>query len=524
MNIPMKKIIEGLSRPEAWPDPADEVEVRQTHSSVIFLGKDTVFKIKKPVDFGFLDFTTLKKRRHFCEEEVRLNRRLSPDAYLGVVPVTQGKKGLRFGGEGEAVEWAVHMKRLDEKRFLSTLLEKNEVSPPDMVRVARRIAAFHAEAPTSPEIARIGGKAAILFNTEENFRQIQPHVGKTLDRETFRVLRAYTETFIQANDDLLTEREARGWIRDGHGDLHAQHICLDEKIHIFDCIEFNERFRFGDILNDAAFLIMDLDRLGYPDLSRAFPSAYLEMMDQKNQGALLNFFCCYRAVVRGKVEGFRSLDPDVPENQALEAARNAASFHKLALGYARTLFPATLLIGCGLMGSGKSSAARGLRRFLDLEVLSSDKVRKELAGISAHGSSHVPFGEDIYSPEFTDRTYRELLKRAENFLAEGKSVFLDASFMDPARRAAAMELAGRTGARPILVHFYADEGVLRSRLRKRAAGKSSISDGREEILAQQASAFTEPKEIPGKSRFTVDTSQGTGETVRAIYARLLSTT
>jgi len=524
MNIPMKKIIGDLSRPGAWPHPPGMVEIRQTHISVIFLGKGTVFKIKKPVDFGFLDFTTLEKRRHFCEEEVRLNRRLSPDDYLGVVPVTQGKNGLRFGGEGEAVEWAVQMKRLDEQRFLSTLLERDQVSPSDMVRVAGRIAAFHAEAPTTPEITRIGGKDAILFNTKENFEQIEPHVGKTLNRETFKVIRDYTETFIGANDDLLTEREARGWIRDGHGDLHAQHICLDEKIRIFDCIEFNERFRFGDILNDAAFLVMDLDRLGYPGLSRAFQSAYLEMMEQKNQGALLNFFCCYRAVVRGKVEGFRSMDPDVPENQALEAARSAASFHKLALHYARTLSPATLILGCGLMGSGKSSAAKGLGRFLDLVVLSSDKVRKELAGISPHGSRRVPFGEDIYSAEFTDRTYGELFRRTGNFLAEGKSVFLDASFMDPARRAAAMELAGKTGARPILVHFHADEGVLRSRLRQRAAGKSSISDGREEILDQQIRAFKEPEEIPEKSRFTVETSRGAGETVSAIYDRLLSTT
>ncbi|MBN2720483.1 MAG: AAA family ATPase [Proteobacteria bacterium] len=520
----MKKIIEDLSRSDAWPDPAHEIEVRQTHISVIFLGKKTVFKIKKPVDFGFLDFTTLEKRRHFCEEEVRLNRRLSPDAYLGVVPVTRGKTGLRFGGEGEPVEWAVHMKRLDEQRFLSTLLEKNEVSPSDMVRVAKRIAAFHAEAPTTPEITRIGGKEAILFNTKENFEQIEPHVGKTLDRETFQVIRDYTETFIRANDHQLTEREARGWIRDGHGDLHAQHICLDGKIRIFDCIEFNERFRFGDILNDAAFLVMDLDRLGYPDLSGAFQSAYLEMTQQKDQKALMNFFCCYRAVVRGKVEGFRSLDPDVPENQALEAARSAESFHKLALRYARTLSPPTLILGCGLMGSGKSSAARGLGRFLDLKVLSSDKVRKELAGISPHGPRRVPFGEDIYSPEFTDLTYRELLKRGENSLVKGESVFLDASFMDPARRAAAMELAGKTGARPILVHFQGDEGVLRKRLRQRAAGRSSISDGREEILDQQIRAFKEPKEIPEKSLFTVDTSRGAAETVRAIYARLLSTT
>ena len=518
----MTSIIEDLLDTRAYPEKTSQVEIIQTHISYIFLTDHFVYKIKKPVNFGFLDFTTLENRRHFCEEEVRLNRRLSPDVYLDVIPVTMGENGLRFGGDGEPVEYAVHMKRLDEKRFLSTLLEKGKVAPAEMDRVAQKIAAFHRQAPTSPEIALTGGRKAVIFNTRENFQQIEPHVGKTLDRETFHRIRDYTEAFIEVNSDLFRERETGGWIRDGHGDLHTQHICLDEKIQIFDCIEFNERFRFGDILCDAAFLVMDLDRLGHGGLSRAFRSAYLDLMDQREQEALLNFFCCYRAVVRGKVEGFRSLDPNIPGREALEAQQSASAFHRLALRYARTLFPVTLVVGCGLMGSGKSSAANSLGRLLDLEILSSDRIRKELAGISSDDARHVPFGEDIYSAQFTARTYGELFGTAEKHLSEGKSVFIDASFIDPDRRAEAMELARKRNVRGILVHFHADEEELRSRLRKRAGEKTAISDGREEILAEQVRAFREPDDIPRDSLLSVDTSRGKRETVRAIYSRLLS--
>jgi len=523
MNIPIEKIIEELSRPEAWPDQVDSVEVLQTHISVIFLAGDQVLKVKKPVDFGFLDFTTLEKRRHFCEEEVRLNRRLSPDIYLGVLPVTTGADGLRFGGPGNPVEYAVLMRRLDEEKLLSSLLESERAGPADMERVARKIAAFHKGTPASPEITRIGGTEAVIFNTEENFEQIQPYIGETLDQGTFERIRDYTRSFIRSNEDLFKQREAERWIRDGHGDLHTQHICLDDEIQIFDCIEFNERFRYGDILSDAAFLIMDLDRLGFGDLAQAFRTDYLGLMDQQDQNALLNFYGCYRAVVRGKVEGFRSRDTGIPEAEALAAAGSARSFHLLAQRYARTLYPLTLIVACGLMGSGKSSSAACLQELLDVEIVSSDRVRKELAGLEPSATRHVPFGSGIYSEMHSARTYEELHRRAEAFLGEGQSVFIDASYMDPSRRAEAMEVARETGVRAILIHFEADNGELKDRLGKRVREKSEVSDGRESILSEQMEAFTPPDELPGTARLTVDTSRGTEETLRTIYSRLLST-
>ena len=523
MNIPVEKIIEELSRPEAWPDPVDSVEVRQTHISVIFLSHDRVLKVKKPVDFGFLDFTTLEKRHHFCEVEVDLNRRLSPEAYLGVLPVTHGADGLRFGGPGDPVEYAVFMKRLDEEKLLWALLERRAVGPPDMERIARKIASFHREASKSPEITRIGGTEAVIFNTEENFDQIEPYVGETLDRGTFERVRDYTRGFIRANEDLFRKREAEGWIRDGHGDLHTQHICLDDEIQIFDCIEFNERFRFGDILSDAAFLVMDLDRLGFGDLAQVFRSAYLGLMGQEKQSALLNFYSCYRAVVRGKVEGFRSRDTAIPAAEAQEAARSARSFHHLAGRYAGTLHPPALIVACGLMGSGKSTAALRLRELLDIEILSSDRVRKELADIKPTTSIHVPFGEDIYSREFTLRTYGELHQRARALLEEGRSVFLDASYMDPSRRSEAMDVAREKGVRAILIYFEADKGALEARLEERIGQKSEISDGRGAILSHQMEIFRPPDELPAAQRLTVDTSRSAEETLKSIYSRLLST-
>ena len=523
MNLPVDRIIKELSRPEAWPDPVKYVEVRQTHISIIFLSHDRVLKVKKPVDFGFLDFTTLEKRRHFCEMEVSLNRRLSPEAYLGVLPVTRGADGLRFGGPGDPVEYAVFMKKLDEEKLLRALLERGKAGPLDMERIARKIASFHREASTSREITRVGGTEAVIFNTEENFNQIEPYIGETLDMGTFERVRDYTRGFIRANEGLFQQREAEGWIRDGHGDLHTQHICLDDEIQIFDCIEFNERFRFGDILSDAAFLAMDLDRLGFADLAHAFRSAYLGLMDQEDQGPLLNFYSCYRAVVRGKVEGFRSRDTAIPKAEAMDAARTARSFHYLAGRYAGTLHPPTLIIACGIMGSGKSTAAEKLRELLDIEILSSDRLRKEIAGIEPTTSVHVPFGADIYSGESTYRTYQELHKRAASFLQEGRSVFLDASYMDPSRRAEAMNTAQEAGVRVVLVHFDADRNELKARLAKRTGQKSEVSDGREEILSQQMEVFQPPDEIPAPQRLTVDTSRSTGETIREIYCRLLST-
>lgn len=527
MEITTDRIIEELSRPEAYRHDPEAVQVVQTHISVVFLAGEQVFKIKKPVDFGFLDFTTLKKREHFCRRELDLNRRLSPDIYLDVVPIIEANGQLRVGGpetEGyPVVEFAVHMKRLDESRLLSNLLPAGKVDTGTIERIADRIAAFHRGCETSEEITGIGGIEGVRFNTEENFQQVEPFIGNTVSRETFDLVAEYTRTFIDVNRDMLAARERDGWIRDGHGDLHSQHICLTDSISIFDCIEFNERFRFADVLCDAAFLGMDLDRSGYRDLAGIFEDHYLSVMDLSQFRSLYNFYACYRAVVRGKVEGFRSADPSVPAAEAENAAENARSFFRLAADYARTLHPPTLFITCGAMGSGKSTLARAVANRFNVEVILSDVVRKELAGLDPSESREVPFGQDIYSSGFTLRTYQELHNRAAAVLTGGGSVVLDASYIDPGMRAEAVRTARSAGARALLIWINADRQTLLARLRQRRTG-ADVSDGREEILSQQLEALTPPgDEVPHDCILELDGRQSAAEWINLVNQAALAT-
>jgi aminoglycoside phosphotransferase family enzyme/predicted kinase len=522
LNIPTDRIIEELSRPEAYPEPVQSVQILQTHISVIFLAGSLVYKVKKPVDFGFLDFTTLAKRHHFCLEELTLNRRLSPALYIDVIPITEQNGNLQFGGSGTPVEYAVLMKRLEEAQFLSSLLERGDVTDEMVDRLADKIASFHTSAATSEEITRIGGTETVEFNTEENFRQIEPYIGRNLSQKTFNLITGYTRTFREANKGQFREREKGGWIRDGHGDLHAQHICMNEEIQIYDCIEFNRRFRYADVLSDASFLAMDILMRGYADLADRYTRAYLSRTGQQGTEALYHFYACYHAVVRGKVEGLRSEDPNITDEETQSAAENARGYFKLAERYARTPYPVTLLVTCGLMGSGKSSLASGLSELMDIQIISTDWVRKELAGIDPASSRHVPFQEDIYSEQFTDRTYGELFDRASRLLTEGRTVLLDGTFTDPARREQALEVARSTGVRFLILYLETEEEILRSRLRERV-DKVTITDGREEILTDQMGTFVPPVDDPEGSVLIIDASGAEKEIIRSAYRRVLST-
>jgi len=521
VNIPTHRIIEELSRPEAYPEPIQGVRVLQTHISIVFLAGSRVYKVKKPVDLGFLDFTTLDKRHHFCLEELTLNRRLSPALYIDVIPITEQNGNLKFGGSGTPVEYAVRMKRLDEARFLSSLLERGDVTREMMERLADKVAVFHTLAAASDKITRIGGTETIQFNTEENFQQIEPYIGQSLSEKTFNLVVGYTRAFREANEDLFREREEGGWIRDGHGDLHAQHVYMNKDIQIYDCIEFNRRFRYADILCDASFLAMDIQMRGYADLADRYTSAYLSETGQLGMEALYNFYSCYHAVVRGKVENFHSEDPDIKGEEKQSASQNARQYFKLAERYARTPYPLSVLVTCGLMGSGKTFLASGLSKLMDIQVLSTDRVRKELAGIDPVSSRHVPFLEDIYSGQSTEQVYKEIFIRADRLLTEGCTVLLDGTFADPLRRKQALEVARGAGARFLLLYLEAGEEILRSRLRERT-GKVTVTDGREEILADQMGNFVPPVDDPEGSLVSIDASGSESEMIKFAYHTVLS--
>jgi aminoglycoside phosphotransferase family enzyme len=298
--------------------------------SFVFLTGEYVYKVKKPVNLGYLDYTTLDKRRFYCQREVELNRRLCPDAYLGVLPITREGDRICIDGGGEVIEYAVKMRRLPREAMMDTLLADNEVTPQMVAGVAQRLAEFHWGAEV---ISGFGDLDTITKNTEENFTQTEKYIGRTITREQYRRIRAYTDGFTAENASLFQKRIADGRIRDCHGDLHAAHICFTDGICIYDCIEFNDRFRYCDVAAEVAFLAMDLDRYGHADLSQSFVDAYVGESGDKELLTLLNFYKCYFAYVRGKVESFKLDDPYVSEEEKAKTSDVAKRYFRLAESY-----------------------------------------------------------------------------------------------------------------------------------------------------------------------------------------------
>jgi hypothetical protein len=507
----LDELIAGLSLGDAYPHAASPVEVVQTHISVVFLTGDRAYKIKKPVDLGFLDFTTLEKRLADCEAEVRLNRRLAPDVYLGVEPVVRGAGGvLRLGGEGEPVEWAVAMRRLPADRTLEALLERDELGAELLAEVGRRLAAFHEGAARGPEIDRWGRFEVVAGNARENFEQTRRFVGSTVSAPVWRRLRELTEHELEARRGLIEERARRGATRDTHGDFHLDHVYSlpgrepPGDLPIVDCIEFNERFRYADPISDAAFLVMDLAFHGRDDLAGAFAAAYLEAAGDADGAALLPHYVAYRAVTRGKVESLTAGEDEVPEGQRWRDLQRARAHFLLGLG--RLAPPAErpcLVLTAGPPASGKSRLAEGLAAAAGFTVVASDAVRKELAGIDPHESARAPVDQGIYDPAWNERTYAVCLERAERHLFEGGRVAVDASFQREADRRSFLD-AARAWCVPARV-FLCEVGPEEAR-RRLAARRGDVSDAYWEVHEALAARF-EPPGAETATRLTrLDTS------------------
>ena len=330
----LPELIQALLNPEVYPDHPPRVELAQTQISYVLLAGDFVYKIKKPVDMGFLDYSTLDKRLYYCKKEVELNSRLCADTYLGVVPLSFEKGRTVLNGAGKTIEYAVKMRRLPQDRMMDALLPQNKVTAEMVEQVAGILAAFHKKADTSPEITKEGGIEAVIKNTSENFEQTEKYFGIIITPETYEHIKSYTENFIKDNRALFLKRMAEGKVRDCHGDLHANHICFTGRgICIYDCIEFIDRLRYTDIAADIAFLAMDLDHFRRADLSKGFIDAYVKKSGDKELLKLLNFYKCYRAYVRGKVGCFGYDDPHISDKEKDKIAANAANYFRQAESY-----------------------------------------------------------------------------------------------------------------------------------------------------------------------------------------------
>ena len=320
MDATLPDHIQGLLSPKAYPHAPKDVELRQTHISYVFLADELVYKMKKPLDLGFLDFTTLEKRRHFCEEEVRLNRRLCDETYLDVVPVVETDAGVQVEAEGEPIDFAVKMRRLPEDGMMTAVLERNALTSAQLRRLAAKIAEFHASSEQSDTIDELGGFETAKTNWEENFEQTDSKIGVTISQQQFDDIRSFIDREVKQNADVFDLRAREGRIRDCHGDMRSDAVCfVKDGVCIYDCIEFNERFRYSDVASDVAFLAMDLEFRGYQALSDELLGAYIGATGDSTLPLVLPFYKCYRAYVRGKVDGFQL---DQPEIDAADAGRD----------------------------------------------------------------------------------------------------------------------------------------------------------------------------------------------------------
>ena len=331
-----KQIVKALLRPDAYEEETGQIELRQTHISFIFLTRDFAYKVKKAVDFGFLDFTTIEKRRFFCEKELVLNRRLCGDMYIDVVPIKKSDV-IRMNGEGETIEYAVKMRRISEEKIMTRLLEEGKVDKEVIDKIAGIIAEFHLKAENSEKINKFGSLSIIDTNWRENFEQTQEFIDTTISLKNYHLIHEKVINFMKKNYAFLEKRVADKRIRECHGDIHSGNIFIDNNVYIFDAIEFNERFRYSDCASDIAFLAMDLDLKNHKELSDYLIQKYVNYSLDNELEKVLTFYKCYRAYVRGKVISFKLNDPNMDDKGKSNAQKEAIAYFNLAIQYAKQL-------------------------------------------------------------------------------------------------------------------------------------------------------------------------------------------
>lgn len=520
----MAALPEDLLDPDAFPAIGPRsIELIETHISWVFLTEEDAFKVKKPVELGFLDFRTLEQRRVACEAEVRLNARLAPHVYKGVVPVRRGPDGrLRIGFAGEIVDWAVHMVRLPDAWRAVDRLRKGELTGESVDGVSARLAAFHAAARCDEETSRYGAPEAVAKSVEENFRQMGSEVLRHVDQAAANEIEAFQRGFLRERSELLAARVASRRVRDGHGDLRLEHVYLDDRggITIIDCIEFNDRFRYGDVCADVAFLAMDLAYEGRVDLAERLVARYARDADDFDLYPVLDFYESYRAVVRAKVS--MMLAADESAGAEVRARADAAARRFLVLASAaprRPLIPPMVVAVAGVIASGKSTVADAMGAAMGAPVVDADRTRKHLAGVAHATSIHDKAWSGAYELAFTHVVYAEVRRRADVVLASGRPVVIDASFRSAAERRAVEQLARDHAVPFLLVECRASKETCRARLRVREAAPG-VSDGRLAVFEDFCASFEPVVELPAGEHVVVDTERALAENLLRLRPRI----
>ncbi len=482
MSQPVSFPIEKMLNPTAFPHSVDGIELLQTHISWVTLTGQFAYKIKKPVDFGFLDFSTIQRRKHFCEEELRLNGRLAPDLYLDVVPITANGDQLVIGGDTCPIEFAVKMRQFQQSDLLSEVVKRHELVPSHIDRLAGQIARFHQSINVAGPESDFGTDAAVWQPVAENFDRLLsgPH-----DEWTPRIqqLRDWSQSEHVCLATVFADRKQRGFIRECHGDMHLGNMILDgDDITVFDGIEFNDRLRWIDVISEVAFVVMDLKDLSESALGHRFLNAYLERTGDYAGLKVMRFYEAYRAMVRAKVDHIRSEQSDLTPSDKEEILEDCHHYITLAERITRTTKP-RLYITHGVSGSGKTTGTQQLIEDVGAIRVRSDVERKRLLGLSANENTST--AQDAYTAGHSRRTYDRLAALSRSVLKAGYSVVVDATFLRKADRAHFRHLADELTVPFHIVPFTAEPNELRRRIDSRAKFQSDASEATVNVLEQQ---------------------------------------
>lgn len=474
-------LIESLQEKSLYDHPVDEFQVLETHISWVLLTGSYAYKLKKHIDLGFVNFSTLELREKYCHEELRLNRRLAPEVYLDVIPITGSAEAPEFNGTGKIIDYAVKMVQFDQANLLSHAIEQGNLTSAHIDFLAQEVAGFHASiSNVVDEHSERGTPDKVMSPVKENFRHIVELFSEDASvQEKVALVKTANDRWFESHKDLLLQRKSHGFIRECHGDMHLNNMILSEKgVTIFDCLEFNASLRWIDVLSEVAFVVMDLEDRGRGDYAMRFLNRYLEITGDYAGVPLLRFYLSYRAMVRAKVAALRLSQHHVSKDEAVETRNEFDTYLKLAHQYVRDLKP-ILILTHGVSGSGKSYGSGLLLEGIEAIRLRSDVERKRLNEKTALKES------ELYTKEVTRKTYQQLADLGQIILQSGWNVIVDATTLKVWQRTLFRELAIQLQVPFVILMFTADEQSLKSRIAERQKANTDPSDATVDVLKQQ---------------------------------------
>jgi len=493
-----------MMKPEVYDHPVKKIELIETHISCVLLTGDFAYKIKKPVNFGFLDFSTLEKRHTFCLNELSLNRRLAPDIYLDVVTISGVPDKPVINGSGEVFEYAVKMAQFPQSAQLDHRLAAGKLNVEHMDAIARMVADFHQAIDIADDSMDYGNNHAVYQPVEENFIQIREHLDTGKYDETLTMLQSWSQSAFVKLKPVFEQRKHDGFIRECHGDMHLRNLLwLNGGPVAFDCIEFNSQLRWIDVISEVAFLVMDLQDRKQPQLANRFLNSYLQATGDYAGLAVLPFYLCYRALVRAKVNALRLEQKNITQQERVQAVADFESYLELAKVYTQQAIP-KLIIMRGLSASGKSTVSQQLLDAMGLIRIRSDVERKRLFSIASSDKAANEIDQGIYSAQASQQTYAKLLELALQVVSAGYSVIIDAAFLKHEQRQPFQQLAERLRVGYLVLEVTAPPAVLRQRI---VARKNDVSDADLAVLEHQLLHWMPLHEDELKTAISVNTEE-----------------